>query len=80
MAAGISVRLNIMAGPGAPDVAELGHLGVARVSLGSGVAQTAYTATRLAAQQLYDTGDYHPLVGAIPFPELNGLFPNPRRP
>lgn len=80
LAAGISVPLNIMAGPGAPDVAELGRLGVARVSLGSGVAQTAYTATRLAAQQLYDTGDYHSLVGAIPFPELNGLFLTPRRP
>ncbi|MFE5912428.1 isocitrate lyase/phosphoenolpyruvate mutase family protein [Streptomyces wedmorensis] len=78
LASGISVPLNIMAGPGAPDVAELGGLGVARVSLGSGVAQTAYTATRLAAQQLYDTGAYHPLADTIPFPELNGLFPNPR--
>ncbi|MFC9398695.1 isocitrate lyase/phosphoenolpyruvate mutase family protein [Streptomyces sp. NPDC057027] len=77
LAAGIPAPLNIMAGPGAPDVAELGHLGVARVSLGPGVAQTAYTATRHAAQQLYDTGDHRPLADAIPFPELDGLFPNP---
>ncbi|MEU6670431.1 isocitrate lyase/phosphoenolpyruvate mutase family protein [Streptomyces sp. NPDC046727] len=79
LAAGISVPLNIMAGPGAPDVAELGALGVARVSLGSGIAQTAYAATRRAAQQLYDTGDYRPLADAMTFPELNGLFPNSRR-
>ncbi|MEU6422513.1 isocitrate lyase/PEP mutase family protein [Streptomyces spiralis] len=78
LAEGISVPLNVMAGPGAPAVAELGALGVARVSLGSGVAQTAYTATRRAAQQLYDTGDYHPLTDAIPFPELNDLFLGPR--
>ncbi|MGW0082277.1 isocitrate lyase/PEP mutase family protein [Streptomyces sp. NPDC003393] len=79
LAANISVPLNIMAGPGAPGVAELGRLGVARVSLGPGVTQAAYTATRLAAQRLYDTGDYHPLSGAIPFPELNSLFSNPPR-
>ncbi|MFE7546740.1 isocitrate lyase/PEP mutase family protein [Streptomyces gardneri] len=78
LASGVCVPLNIMAGPGAPDVAELGGLGVARVSLGSGLAQTAYTATRHAAQQLYGTGGYQPLAEAIPFPELNGLFPNPR--
>ncbi|MFJ4953817.1 isocitrate lyase/phosphoenolpyruvate mutase family protein [Streptomyces sp. NPDC088760] len=77
LAAGISVPLNVMAGPGAPTVAELGALGVARVSLGSGVAQAAYTAARHAAQRLYDTGDFQPLAEAIPFPELNGLFPDP---
>ncbi|MFF8835728.1 isocitrate lyase/phosphoenolpyruvate mutase family protein [Streptomyces sp. NPDC015130] len=78
LASGVSVPLNIMAGPGAPGVTELGGLGVARVSLGSGVAQTAYAATRHAAQRLYDAGDYHPLADSIPFPELNGLFPGRR--
>ncbi|MFF5922709.1 isocitrate lyase/phosphoenolpyruvate mutase family protein [Streptomyces flavochromogenes] len=78
LAAGISVPLNIMAVPGAPDVAELGALGVARVSLGSGIAQTAYAATRRAAQQLYDTGSYRPLVDAIDFADLNGLFTSTR--
>ncbi|MFJ5546198.1 isocitrate lyase/phosphoenolpyruvate mutase family protein [Streptomyces sp. NPDC093225] len=78
LAAGIPVPLNVMAVPGMPDVAGLGALGVARVSLGAGVAQAAYTATRHAAQNLYGTGSYHPLAGAIPFPELDGLFPGPR--
>ncbi|MFE5301362.1 isocitrate lyase/phosphoenolpyruvate mutase family protein [Streptomyces sp. NPDC056632] len=78
LAAGVSVPLNIMAVPGAPDVAALGALGVARVSLGAGVAQAAYAATRMAAQQLYETGAYHTLADAIPFPELNGFFSGPR--
>ncbi|MGW8760978.1 isocitrate lyase/PEP mutase family protein [Streptomyces sp. NPDC055815] len=77
LAAGISVPLNVMAGPGSPDVTALGGLGVARVSLGSGVAQAAYTATRNAARQLYGTGDYQALADAIPFPQLDGLFPAP---
>ncbi|MFF0435498.1 isocitrate lyase/phosphoenolpyruvate mutase family protein [Streptomyces sp. NPDC004327] len=80
LAAGISVPLNVMAGPGTPDVAALGALGVARVSLGSGVAQTAYTAARHAAQQLYETGGYDSLTNALAFHELNGLFPNELRP
>ncbi|WP_406861832.1 isocitrate lyase/phosphoenolpyruvate mutase family protein [Streptomyces sp. HUAS MG47] len=79
LAADVSVPLNVMAGPGAPTVSELGALGVARVSLGSGVAQAAHGVVRRVAQQLYGTGDHHLLADAIPFPELNGLFPAPRR-
>ncbi|MFH8842058.1 isocitrate lyase/phosphoenolpyruvate mutase family protein [Streptomyces sp. NPDC017868] len=78
LASRIPVPVNIMAGPGTPDVAELGRLGVARVSLGPGVAQAAYTAARHAAQRLYDTGDYRPLIDAIAFPELDNLFLGPR--
>ncbi|GAA2924544.1 MULTISPECIES: isocitrate lyase/phosphoenolpyruvate mutase family protein [Streptomycetaceae] len=70
----ISVPLNVMAVPGAPTVAELGTLGVARVSLGSGVAQAAYAAARRAAQELFGTGDYASLAEGMAFPELNGLF------
>ncbi|WP_329204947.1 isocitrate lyase/phosphoenolpyruvate mutase family protein [Streptomyces sp. NBC_00683] len=77
LAADISVPLNVMAGPGAPAVAELGALGVARVSLGSGVAQAAYAAARRAAQELFGTGDYGSLAEAMAFPELNGLFSEP---
>ncbi|WP_438489731.1 isocitrate lyase/PEP mutase family protein [Streptomyces sp. S186] len=75
LVAGIPVPLNLMAGPGAPDVATLGGLGVARVSLGSGVAQAAYAAARRAAQELYGTGGYESLAEGIAFPELNALFP-----
>jgi 2-methylisocitrate lyase-like PEP mutase family enzyme len=66
-----------MAGPGAPTVAELGALGVARVSLGSGVAQVAYAAARRTAQELFGTGDYDSLAEGMAFPELNALFAEP---
>ncbi|MGW5122936.1 isocitrate lyase/PEP mutase family protein [Streptomyces sp. NPDC004069] len=78
LAEGISVPLNVMAGPGAPSVAELGALGVARVSVGSGVAQAAYAAARRAARELFDTGGYGCLAGGITFPELNTLLSDPR--
>ncbi|MEU1086705.1 isocitrate lyase/phosphoenolpyruvate mutase family protein [Streptomyces sp. NPDC005892] len=77
LADGISVPLNVMAGPGAPTVAELGALGVARVSLGPGLAQVAYAAARRSAQELYGTGGYDGLAEGMSFPELNGLFSEP---
>lgn len=78
LAGAISVPLNVMAVPGAPTVAELGALGAARVSLGSGVAQAAYAAARHAAQDLFGNGDYDSLTGGIAFPELNALLSEPR--
>ncbi|MGW0605564.1 isocitrate lyase/PEP mutase family protein [Streptomyces sp. NPDC002640] len=78
LAAGLTVPLNVMAGPGAPTVAELGALGAARVSLGSGVAQAAYAAARRAALDLLGTGGYDSLDRAIDYSELNALFPATR--
>lgn len=74
LAAGIPVPLNVMAGPGAPSVAELGGAGAARVSLGSGVAQAAYAAARRAAADLLATGGYGTLADGIDFGELNALL------
>ncbi|WP_436977356.1 isocitrate lyase/PEP mutase family protein [Streptomyces sp. enrichment culture] len=74
VAAAITVPLNVMAGPGMPTVNELGSLGVARVSLGSGVAQAAYTTVQRSARELYGDGGYTSLRHAIEYPELNGLF------
>ncbi|MFD8120944.1 isocitrate lyase/phosphoenolpyruvate mutase family protein [Streptomyces albidoflavus] len=74
LAAEIPVPLNVMAGPGAPSVAELGRLGVARVSLGSGVAQAAYAAARRAARELLDGGTYEVLAEAVAYPEMQGLL------
>ncbi|MCF2527978.1 isocitrate lyase/PEP mutase family protein [Yinghuangia soli] len=75
LAAEISVPLNVMAGPGTPPVGELGALGVARVSLGSGVAQAAYAAARRAAKELYSEGTYASLEDALAYPEVNDLLP-----
>jgi 2-methylisocitrate lyase-like PEP mutase family enzyme len=55
-------------------VAELGALGVARVSLGSGVTQAAYATARRAALELFGTGGYETVRDEIEYPELNGLF------
>lgn len=74
LAEGVPVPLNILAGPGSPSVAELGALGVARVSLGSAVAEAAYAVARRAARELAASGGYGPLAEGIPFPELNGLL------
>lgn len=68
-----------MAGVGAPSVAELGRLGVARVSLGSGVAQAAYAVARRAATELVSTGTYGATSEAVDYGELNALMGSPTR-
>ena len=42
----VSLPVNVMAGPGAPDVATLRAAGVRRVSLGQAITQAAYTLAR----------------------------------
>ncbi|MER5933736.1 isocitrate lyase/phosphoenolpyruvate mutase family protein [Streptomyces sp. NPDC002054] len=74
LAQGIPAPLNILASPGAPTVAELGALGVARVSLGSWVAEAAYAVVRRAAEQLAADGGYGTLAGSLAYGELNGLL------
>ncbi|MBT2400839.1 isocitrate lyase/phosphoenolpyruvate mutase family protein [Streptomyces sp. ISL-100] len=74
LAAGLTVPLNVMAGPGSPSVAEFGKLGVARVSLGSAVAQAAFATVRRSAQELFSTGTYTALADAVDYSELNALL------
>jgi len=65
--------LNIMAMPGAPSTAELGQLGVARVSVGPAIAQAALGATRRAAVELLERGTYGAPEDSISFAEANNL-------
>lgn len=74
LAEAIDRPLNVMAGPGSPDTAQLAGLGVARVSLGSGVAQAAYETARRAAAELLTTGTYGSLASSMDYGELNSLF------
>ncbi|MFI6155602.1 isocitrate lyase/phosphoenolpyruvate mutase family protein [Kitasatospora sp. NPDC051170] len=74
LTAGIPAPVNILAGPGAPSVPELSKLGVARVSLGSGVAEAAYAVALRAAAELATTGTYTSLTDAIPYGDLNSLM------
>ncbi|MGQ4385824.1 isocitrate lyase/PEP mutase family protein [Streptomyces sp. SAS_270] len=71
---GVEGPLNVMVGPGAPSVAELAALGVARISAGAGLAQAAHAVVRRAARELLGEGTYGPLAGGLDYAELNGLL------
>ncbi|TQJ91337.1 isocitrate lyase/phosphoenolpyruvate mutase family protein [Streptomyces sp. SLBN-31] len=73
LAAGIDAPLNVLAGPGALPVTELASLGVARVSIGSEVAQAAYAVARRAARELLEKGTYDALAGGLDYTALNDL-------
>jgi 2-methylisocitrate lyase-like PEP mutase family enzyme len=74
LVAKIAAPVNILAGPGAPPIGELARLGVARVSLGSGVAAAAYAVVRRATREALTSGTYESLTEAIGYGELNGLL------
>jgi 2-methylisocitrate lyase-like PEP mutase family enzyme len=71
---GIDAPLNILVGSGAPSVAELGRLGVARASLGSSLALAAYALVRRGASELFDSGTYSSLRDELPYGEINDLM------
>ncbi|MEO8460992.1 MAG: isocitrate lyase/phosphoenolpyruvate mutase family protein [Dokdonella sp.] len=70
----INGPLNVMAKPGAPSVAQLGQLGVARVSIGPAIAQTALAATRRAARELFEHGTYGMPEDRLPFADIEAMF------
>lgn len=70
----IPAPLNILAGPGALSVPELAELGVARVSLGSAVAQTAYAVVQRATEEALGAGTYTALADSLDFGTLNTLM------
>jgi 2-methylisocitrate lyase-like PEP mutase family enzyme len=65
------VPINVMAGPGAPPVAELQAVGVRRVSVGTAVAEAAYGAARRAVTELLTTGGYDAMAGGLPYGTIN---------
>jgi 2-methylisocitrate lyase-like PEP mutase family enzyme len=71
---GVEGPLNVLAGPGAPTVAQLAAPGVARVSAGSALAEAAHAAVRRAARELLDTGTYGALADGLGYGELNALL------
>jgi 2-methylisocitrate lyase-like PEP mutase family enzyme len=74
LAEGVRVPLNVLAGPGASTVADLARLGVARISLGSSIAEAAYAVVRRGAREVLATGTYGTLAEAIDYGELNDLL------
>jgi len=67
--------INILATAGAPPIARLRELGVARVTIGSGAARAVLGLTRQIAVELKNEGTYDSMLrGAISYPEANRLF------
>ncbi|MGN9809670.1 isocitrate lyase/PEP mutase family protein [Micromonospora sp. BQ11] len=73
LVAGIDAPVNVLAGPGSPPVGVLAELGVARVSLGSNLAEAAYGLARRAATEALTRGSYDSLADPLPYGELNAL-------
>lgn len=76
LAKGVQAPLNIMAGPGAPPIADLARLGVARISLGAAISQAAYAVVRNSTRELLTTGTYSSLAEPLDYGELNELLRN----
>jgi 2-methylisocitrate lyase-like PEP mutase family enzyme len=61
----------VMVWPGAPTVAELAAAGVARISLGSAIAQAAYAVAARAATEMLTAGTYDSCAGGIAYDTMN---------
>lgn len=73
--AAAGMPLNVMARPGLADAAELGGLGVRRLSAGSGITQATWGRIDRLARDFLDTGRSAGLAeGAMAYGEINGLF------
>jgi 2-methylisocitrate lyase-like PEP mutase family enzyme len=67
--------INILAVAGTPPVARLKELGIARVSVGSGMMRSAMGHTRRIAEDLKSSGEFGKMIeGSVPFAEANALF------
>ncbi|MDR2257167.1 MAG: isocitrate lyase/phosphoenolpyruvate mutase family protein [Arthrobacter sp.] len=71
--AGLRAPVNVMASPGGPSIAELAGLGVARVSLGSAVAEAAYACAAGATATLL-RGELPVEAPGLGYAELNAAF------
>ena len=67
--------VNVLVGGGFTTVAELAALGVRRISVGGALARAAWTGFMVAAKEIAERGTFDTLGRAIPFAELNQLFP-----
>lgn len=70
----VKAPVSILWRDGAPDVAELQELGVARVSYGSAFARMAIGAVRSLAKEIQGHGTAKLLSGAVPTSELRELL------
>jgi 2-methylisocitrate lyase-like PEP mutase family enzyme len=79
LVADLQCPVNILAVPGAPSVAELNRLGVARVSLGSGPMRAALGQLRRLADEFKTAGTYSALADAPSYAQVNALLAKNRK-
>ncbi|MGH3761562.1 isocitrate lyase/PEP mutase family protein [Actinophytocola sp.] len=70
----IPAPLNVLAGPGAPSVADLAGLGVARVSAGSRIVLAAYALAGRCAREMLTKGTYDAQTSDLGYGDLNALL------
>lgn len=70
----IDAPVNVVAGPGTPDLAELARIGVARVSTATRLATIALDAADRAARAVLESGRFDGLVADFGYPEAQRLF------
>lgn len=70
----LDAPVNAIAGAGAPDLAELARIGVARVSTASRFATLALGAVDRAAAALRESGRFDALASAFGYPDAQRLF------
>jgi 2-methylisocitrate lyase-like PEP mutase family enzyme len=67
--------LNVLAGPGMPPAADLRRIGIARLSVGSGIMRATLALARDAADELLQKGTYNTFLDRnIPYNEVNELM------
>jgi 2-methylisocitrate lyase-like PEP mutase family enzyme len=67
--------LNVLVGPGMPSVADLQRIGIARLSVGSGIMRATLAVARDAAEELLQKGTYSTFLDRnIPYNEVNELM------
>jgi 2-methylisocitrate lyase-like PEP mutase family enzyme len=65
--------VNVMVGPGSPDVRALAEAGVARVSVGPAIAQSAYGVVARASRELLSDGTYTAMNEGFDYVQLHKL-------
>ena len=77
LCAAIKAPVNIAARAGLPELAELGRLGVARVSTATRLATVALSAAHEAARKLQSSGRFDGLDAALDYGSMQRLFVDP---
>lgn len=75
LALAVSGPLNVLVGAGTPSVRDLEQIGVARLSVGSGIMRATLATARDAARALLEKGSYSAILEkTIPFREIDNLM------